>query len=149
MKSLSYEKVVYARPGDVWAVISDVGNYADIAPNIDTSRIVSGEGMGMVRECSNKEGRWQEVCSQWLPGEQFAFDVQTRAADYPYPFTYLNAIWSVVPIDETSTKIKMDFNVEFSSKVLGLFMFPLLKLKFSGVCRTLLDNWQRDIEQRH
>ena len=65
MKSLSIERTLNAPLDVVWKVISDVDGYARYAPNIDASRVVSGEGVGMVRECSSKEGRWQEICTHW------------------------------------------------------------------------------------
>ncbi|TQV70543.1 SRPBCC family protein [Exilibacterium tricleocarpae] len=149
MKSLSYQRVVSAPPETAWQVISRVGVYADYAPNIDKSAVLSGSGVGMVRECANKDGSWTEECTQWREGQSYAFEVQTQVPDYPYPFKYLKGVWSVIPLADGTTKIQMDFSLAFKRKAMELLVFGILKAQFSGVCRKLLDNWQREIESAH
>lgn len=146
MKTLIYERVVSAPSDVVWNVVSDVADYARYAPNIDHSKVVSGSGVGMLRECANKDGRWAEKCTEWTEGKRFAFDVQTQAKEYPYPFRKLSAVWSVSAVDAGTTSIRMEFNVVCNSKLFEFFVFPLMKRQFAGVCRTLLDNWQRKVE---
>jgi len=61
MKSITIKRTVNAPLEAVWTVVSDVAGYARYAPNLNTSKVVSGDGVGMVRECSSKEGRWQDI----------------------------------------------------------------------------------------
>jgi ribosome-associated toxin RatA of RatAB toxin-antitoxin module len=147
MHSMSFRRTL-AAPSDVaWTVISDVGNYNRVAPNIDRSRIVSGTGKGMVRECSNKDGAWMEVCTDWHHNESFSFEVQTDARDYPYPFNKLFATWSVRPVSEEECEVRMDFRFQFRSEEEERDIYPVMKKQFSEVCEQLLDNWQKEIER--
>jgi len=143
MKSLSIMRTVNAPLDSVWEVVSDVDGYARYAPNIDTSRIVSGDGVGMVRECSSKEGRWQELCTHWQDREFYQFQIQTQAKDYPFPFKWLQGKWSVEAQADDQTVIRMVFDFEFSNRIAGWFIYPLMKIKYMAICEELLDNWQQ------
>lgn len=74
----------------------------------------------MIRECSSKEGRWQEICTQWQPNSFYDFVVQTEAKDYPFPFNQLQGHWSVIKADDSLTLIQMKFDVEFKHPLTGL-----------------------------
>ncbi len=146
MKKLYIERSITASLESAWKVVSDVGNYARYAPNIDTSRILSGEGKGLVRECTSKEGEWTEVCTDWENQKSYCFQVQTQAKDYPFPFKTLNAKWEVYENANAQTVIRMDFEVEFRNVVIGWLVYPFMKKEFLLVCEELLDNWQRKIQ---
>jgi len=146
MKSLNIERTLNAPLDVVWKVVSDVDGYARYAPNIDASQVVSGEGVGMVRECSSKEGRWQEICTHWENLNYYVFQIQTQASDYPFPFKALQGKWSVEAVNEKHTVIHMKFDFDFKNKVVGLLLYPLMRKKFLKICEELLDNWQRAIQ---
>lgn len=147
MKSLSIERVVEAPLHAVWKVVSDVDGYAQYAPNIDTSKVISGNGIGMIRECSSKEGRWREACTAWQEQSFYTFHIQTEAPDYPYPFKHLTGRWSVDQVLPERTAIRMRFDVEFNNRFYGWLIFPLMKMKYMKICEQLLDNWQAAIEK--
>ena len=65
MKTLSFRRIVAADKRKAWKVISDVENYHQVASNIDDVKIISGEGEGMVRQCSHGKDSWQETCTLW------------------------------------------------------------------------------------
>ncbi len=145
MKSLSVERLINAPSTSVWEVVSDVGSYAQYAPNLATSKVVSGEGVGLVRECSSKEGRWQELCTAWEEKQFFRFQVQTQANDYPFPFKTLNGKWEVHDKGNEQATIRMEFEVEFKHAIVGWLVFPIMKIKYLQVCEELLDNWQQEV----
>ena len=145
MKTLIARRTIPAPADDVWPVLSDVGGYARYAPNIDYSKIVTGSNHGMVRECGNRDGRWTEVCSLWDPGQRYAFEVQTHAEDYPYPFRLLKGMWSVRPVSNNESQIEMIFHYEFRNRMLAVFVEPFMRHQFSRTCEELLDNWQREL----
>lgn len=145
MKTLIISRQISAPLSSVWKVVADVGNYADYAPNIDRSFIVNGVGTGMIRECQSKEGRWQEVCTQWHPNTHYAFQVQTGAPDYPFPFKRLNGKWTVNEVDQNKSEIQMQFDVEFKQPWMTIILYPWMKFRFLKVCDKLLDNWQMAI----
>jgi len=146
MKKLCVERSVNASLESVWNVVSDVGNYSRYAPNLNTSRIVSGKNKGLIRECTSKEGKWTEVCTDWQNQKSYRFQVQTQAKDYPFPLKTLNAKWEVYENATAQTVIRMEFDVEFKNVVIGWLIYPLMKKKFLLVCEQLLDNWQKEIQ---
>jgi ribosome-associated toxin RatA of RatAB toxin-antitoxin module len=145
MKNLCVERSINASLESAWKVVSDVDNYARYAPNLHTSRIVSGKGIGLIRECTSKEGNWTEICTDWKNQESYCFQVQTQAKDYPFPFKTLNAKWEVYENVNAQAVMRMEFEVEFKNVVIGWLVYPLMKKKFLLVCEQLLDNWQQEI----
>jgi len=89
MKNISISRVINASKSATWEIISDVAGYAKYAPNIDHLKILSGQGKGMIRECSNKDGHWREICTAWQLEDYYDFEINTQEKDYPYPFKML------------------------------------------------------------
>lgn len=146
-KVLSFKRSVKADKNKVWKVISDVGNYHEVAPNIDNSKILSGEGIGMVRQCSHGKDKWEEKCTLWDEGNQYAFQVNTSAPDYPYPLKFLKGTWSVETVHNGQSNIKMEFEFEYKKSIHNLLIHPFMKSQFTKVCKQLLDTWQKKVEQ--
>ncbi len=147
MENLFVSRKVSAPQSIVWEFVSDVGGYSQYAPNIDSSQIISGSEQGMIRECTNADGSWQETCTHWNPGQSYAFSVYTKAANYPYPLTDLNAVWKVIPTNDQTSTIHMDFEFQFIED------FPeseatRLKEQFQQICEVLLDNWESSIQEK-
>ncbi len=144
-KQLEFERVFHANKKDVWKLISDVGNYHLVAPNIDTVEIISGEGEGMLRKCSHQKDSWTESCSLWVEEQEYAFEVDTSDPDYPYPFKKLKGSWSLDELGQDQTRVLMRFEFEYKRSFHKLLLHPFLKWKFSKIAEELLDNWQRKI----
>lgn len=146
IKQLSFERIMKASKASAWKVISNVANYHEVAPNIDDVKIISGEGEGMIRSCSHGKDSWTETCALWEEEKEYAFEVNTTAPDYPYPFKYLKGNWKVEEIDNSQTKVIMLFEFEYSQTFQNWLLHPMLKGKFSKTAEELLNNWQRQIE---
>ena len=136
-------RLIQAPMASTWSLISDVGGYSRYAPNIDHSKILSGEGVGMVRECSNKDGDWREVCTEWIEGQHYDFEIQTHEKNYPYLLKVLKGHWSVEEQVGNATLVKMVFQYEFKNKILGYLLDPIMRRQFTKVCKALLDNWEK------
>lgn len=147
IKQLSFERALKASKENVWSVMSDVANYHKVAPNIDDVKILSGNGEGMVRSCSHGNDSWTETCTLWEENEEYSFEVNTTAPDYPYPFKYLKGNWKIEEIDNSQTKVIMTFEFEYKKKFQNWLLHPILKGKFSKTAEELLDNWQNQIEK--
>lgn len=147
-KKMSFERTVKANKRDVWKVVSDVANYDKFAPNIDTVKIISGNGEGMVRSCSHGKNSWSETCTNWVEEKTYSFTVDTSAPDYPYPFKSLKGTWEIEEIDENTTKIIMIFDFQYKRKFHNWLLHPVLKGKFSKTAEELLDNWQNILEKK-
>lgn len=148
IKRLSFERTMKATKSIVWKVISNVANYHEVAPNVDEVIIISGNGEGMIRSCSHGKDSWTETCSLWQEEKEYAFQVNTAASDYPYPFKFLKGNWKVEEIDNSQTKVIMLFEYEYSKKFHNWLLHPILKGKFSKTAEKLLDNWQNQIEKK-
>lgn len=146
IKRLLFERIINAAKKETWQAISDVRNYHQVAPNIDQVRIISGSGEGMVRQCSHKAESWTEVATLWKEGEEYAFEVNTAAEDYPYPLSYLKGNWKVKAISDAKTKITMSFDFRYNQKIFNVILHPFMKKRFSKISDELLDNWQRKLE---
>lgn len=147
VKRFHFEREVNASSMETWSVISDVGNYHSVAPNIDGVEIMSGNGVGMERSCSSGKKSWTEVCTLWKEGEEFAFKVNTEAPDYPFPFEYLTGSWVVEPMDAGKSRILLNFDFRYRRKIQNVLVHPLVKGKFRKTGEELLDNWQAIIEK--
>lgn len=148
-KAFRFIRSVNSERATVWKVISDLNNYHNIAPNIDETRVVSGEGEGMVRTCSHGGNSWSETCTVWEPGQKYSFLIDTAAPDYPYPLKFLQGTWGAHPSGNGKTNIEMLFEFEYKHPLQALLIHPFMGSWFSGVCEELLDNWEKEIEQNY
>ncbi len=84
----------------------------------------------------------------WVEEKSYSFEVDTSAADYPYPFKCLKGTWEVQGLDSGTTKIKMFFDFQYKRNYQNWLLHPFIKSKFSKTAEALLDNWQKTIEKR-
>ena len=131
-----------ATPARVWQVMSDQEGYADVADNIGRVEIVEGRGKGMIRQCRDNDGKsWRETCTLWDEGRAFAFRVHTEAADYPYPIAELSGTWSLAPIEQGRTEIRMDFEIRAKPGIVNRLLFQMMAVPFAKICDRLLQRW--------
>ena len=147
LKEVNFERIVKAPKNKVWEVISAVGDYHQVVPNLDQSNILSGTGEGMVRSCAIGKDSWTETCTWWKEGHSYAFEVDTQAPDYPFPLKFLKGFWEVESINEQESQIKLSFELIYKKPIYQLLIHPFMKVRFSKGCEQLLDNWQKMIEE--
>lgn len=147
-KQWRFERIVKADKIRTWKLISDVGNYALFAPNIDEVKIISGDGLGMVRTCSHGKDTWAETCTLWTDEKEYAYVVHTTEPDYPYPFKFLNGFWAVEEIDKNTSKIVLRFEFQYNKEIQNILLHPLFRTKFFKIAEELLDNWQSELERK-
>lgn len=145
MPQFTIERLVEAPKEMVWRMVSDVVEYAEIAPNLSKAVIEEGNGLGMRRRCwDTRGGTWAEQCVLWQEGHQYAMEVDT--SDYPYPLTKMRGTWAVEEQSQ-GTLIKMQFDYEWKYGRLGALLFYPLQRGFGPICEKLLDNWEEKIRQ--
>ncbi len=144
------ERTVKASPEEIWPVISDVGNYHKVTTEgIDQVKIISGSGLGMVRECSAPSGAsWEEKCTEWIPNERFSFEVNTKREDYPFPLKTLTGSWIIEEVSEVESKIVLDFAYRFSNAFLAGYFLKAGTKQALEDSNYLLDNWQKMVEKK-
>lgn len=144
-KLMTFRRKVKADKSSVWQIISDVGNYHKVAPNIDSVQILSGKKTGMVRACSHGKDSWKEKCTLWDDEKEYSFEVDTKADDYPYPFKSLSGNWQVAELNNNKTEIIMNFEFEYKRNIQKLLLHPIMRRQFNKICKELLDNWENKL----
>lgn len=74
----SVKRLVRAPASTVWNVMTDHPGYADVASNISKVEVLTGDGLGMQRQCYGPKGEnWTETCDLFEPGKSFGFKIHT------------------------------------------------------------------------
>ena len=145
MGVLRMTRVVHAPSSAAWKVVADVEHYADYAPNLGSTHVTSGSGLGMTRTCSNLGGQsWSEECIDWHEGRRYSFRVDTSV--YPYPMKTMVGTWELEDDQVVGTLIIMTFEYEMKYGLLGRIGGFVLRPWFRNIGNELLDNWQSAIE---
>ena len=146
-KVLLQKTVVHADRESCWQVIADLENYHKLAPNIDAVRILSGSGKGMVRSCSHGENSWSETCTLWEKGTAYAFEIDTNAPNYPYPFKKLSGHWQLTAISPSQTELSLTFKVQYAIRIYNLLLHPFAMYKYTRIVEELLSNWKKQVAE--
>lgn len=146
--TFSLERVVNATADRAWNVVSDVAHYAEVAKTLRSSDISSGEGLGMVRKCEDKNGVcWAEKCVRWEPGQAYAFEVDTSGPNYPLPLKAMRGDFEVDPLGNARSVIRIRFT--FTPRrglVTELLVALLFAMRGGALIGEILDRWARLIE---
>ncbi len=147
LKRLRFERLVNTNKLSAWKVITDFANFDKYAPNIDHVKIIFGEGLGMVRTCSNGTESWGEICTMWEEENAYSFEIDTSATFYPYPFKFLKSTWELDELVKNDlTKIIMFFDFKYKHKYQEWLFHPFYKFRYSKIFEELLDNWKNHLE---
>lgn len=119
--TLQVERTITAPPDRVWGAVSDAGDYARFAPGIATTRIVAGQGEGMVRLCRDDQGgEWAETCTLWDEGHRYRMDVDVDS--YPAYYRMLLAefaqTWTLAPA-AAGTHVRLAFDGRVKLGIIG------------------------------
>ena len=142
------KREVDAPVAKVWSVMTDHPGYADVANNLSKVEVLSGEGLGMVRQCYGPKGEsWRETCDLYEEGKLFGFNVHTEADGYPYPMSDLRGRWSV---DKKGSGAAFTIDIEAKPKgnlIARMLFVVAAKRQFKGVLVDLADAWARKMER--
>jgi uncharacterized protein YndB with AHSA1/START domain len=143
--ALRFERVLPVPAGQVWEAVSDAGGYARYAPGIAETRVVSGQGQGMVRVCTDdRGGRWAERCTLWDEGTSYRMtvDVETYPAYYRVLLHEFAQTWTVEPTPG-GTRLTLTFEGAVKLGILGR-----IAIRWLGASRRLeaiLERYERDL----
>ena len=141
------ERIMEAPVDIVWAVVSDAGKYHVVADTLARSDIVSGDGLGMVRNCVDSRGReWNETCSSWTPGEAFTMrvEVATYPASFRAIFRSVQGTWIVTP-EEDGTRVTVRF--EGDTKLGPLGRAAVAAMGRDSVLGGILDGYEHLVQE--
>jgi hypothetical protein len=143
--TLRFERVLPVPPGQVWEAVSDAGGYARYAPGIAETRVVSGQGQGMVRVCTDDRGdRWAERCTLWDEGTSYRMtvDVETYPAYYRLLLHEFAQTWTVEPTP-SGTRLILAFEGAVKLGILG--RIAIRSLGASRRLEAILEHYERDL----
>lgn len=132
-----------------WSVVADVASYAQFAGTLHKSEIVSGEGLGLVRRCEDKNGVcWLETCTRWEPGKAYAFEVDTTGPGYPLPLSTMRGDFEVDRVSDARSTIRIRFTFSAKGRVWTELLLALI-FAASGdrLVGAILRRWVERIEQ--
>jgi len=135
---------ISASQEEAWKVISDVGNYHKYATGLTGVTIISGQGEGMVRSCSDELGSWEETCTAWNEGSSYSFNVDVGSG-FPYPLRKMNGTWSVKQIDENYSELLIEFEYQFQYRWMSWMFTNATHEAFKKGDKVLIDNWEKEI----
>ena len=98
--TLTAERIYDLAPELLWPIIADLDGYADHVDGLSATTVVSGDGLGAVRQCTTtKNDSWTERVSDWQPGRTYTLTVDTST--YPVPlrqlFRTFQGTWTLHP----------------------------------------------------
>lgn len=131
----------------VWSVISDIENYHKYTTGLTGVTIISGEGEGMIRACSDPDNTWTETCTKWEEGSSYAFSVNTESG-FPFPFDVFNGTWLLEGRNENKTTITIRFEYQFTYRWMNWMFSSDTHLAIEEGNEILLDNWEKEIRIR-
>ena len=139
-----------AAPVDVaWSVMTDHVAYAEYAKNLAGVEILEGDGLGMIRKCTDVDGgSWTEEATIWEPMHRFGFEIDTDAKDYPYPLESLYATWSVEPAGSTGVLVSIQFSATPMRGLKGKLFGLMGQYVFPKVLDDILCKWKAEMESR-
>ncbi len=109
----------YAVPAQrLFDVVTDLDIYADVAPNLNKIDVMSGEGVGLVRRCTNPDGEtWTETYTHWSPPEGFtvAVDVATYPPSLAAMIEALEMSVSVEEVAEDESTVSIAIDTELTA----------------------------------
>ncbi len=94
----------YPQPADeLWPVVADLDGYARHVTGLESTPLISGDGLGAIRECNTTTSQnWSERVSVWEPRRRYEIEVDT--ATYPTPlrqlFRRFTGIWEIEPVGD-------------------------------------------------
>lgn len=149
MANITLHRRVDAPADIVWDVITDHELYADVAPNLSSVDVLSGDRVGMVRRCVDTNGNeWTETCTRWEEGRGFAVSVDVpESAFHRRLFSRFEGEWR---LDEHAEGVDIVMRFDFDPRFgpLGILISKFFAYKAPGLVATIFDRWEDEIEAR-
>lgn len=144
------ERTVNASADRAWSVVAEVARFAEVARTLHRSEIVSGSGVGMVRECEDTNGVcWLETCTRWEPGRAYAFEVDTSAPRYPLPLKTMRGDFEIDSVAFGQSKLRVRFTLAAKGGwPTEMFLALVFAVRGGALVGDILARWARRIESR-
>lgn len=132
MKKIHKSALVSYQPAQMYALVDDIGAYADFLPWCSQSTVLKRDAHSVEASLEIKYSKLQK---------SFA----TRNVNTPHqviemqlidgPFKHLHGKWLFTPLGQDGTKVELQLEFEFASKMMDLTVGPV----FSHIANSLVD----------
>lgn len=134
MSSINKMKIVPFTQQQMFDLVNDVKRYQEFVPWCVSSRVLS-EDEDEIRATLEFSGKGFSKSFTTLNRLQPHKMVEIRLIDGP--FRHLEGFWQFDPVSEEKSKVSLDLEFEFSSRLLGMMFGPL----FNQVAINLVDSF--------
>lgn len=121
---------------EMFRLVADIAAYGSFLPWCPAARILSAEGDIVVASIDiayKGLNRSFTTRNRLVPGER----MEMRLVDGP--FSRLEGAWVFQALGETSSKISLDLEFEFSNRLVGFAMGPV----FGSIANSLVDSFRQ------
>lgn len=121
---LAADVVVQASAKRVWDVLADFSAVDTWAPQVTKSYALGTKdrGEGAARHCDIKGfGSVSEVVNEWIEGRGFVYSVTPLG-----PLGVAHSRWTVLEIDDSSSRVRVEFGYDVRFGVLGSLLHKLV-----------------------
>ena len=147
IRTIEISRELKVSDADLWKVVSDVLSYYKYNPTVDDISPLNSTkpSEGLVRQCKNSDGTWQETITSWQPGNSYTFKTNTQHPDYPYPLDKMDGtvIIKRTPTDN-KTIVTMKFDYQFKNSAYDFMGDNILRKRMSKALNETIDNWERE-----
>lgn len=140
MASVTVHQTVDAPIENVWASWDDFGEIYKFNPNLKHSRLIENSqssGKGAKRQCDMRDGKnWiREELVEYVPHQSMTIDIYEGTM----PLKQAIATLRFKPLSSHQTQVSMTMEFEPKMCLHGKLMLPMMKPKFAGMLRGLLE----------
>jgi len=143
MKTVHKSVLIWYSPEEMYALVTDVGQYPQFLPWCDHSKVVDQDGSGMTAEVGiSFSGVRQTFTTRNLHTEPSRVDMQLVKG----PFSKLDGQWNFLPLGDGSQracKVELLLNYGFDNAVLGKLVGPV----FDKIAANLVDAFVKRAQQ--
>ena len=115
-------------------IVNDVRAYPEFLPWCGDVKIASQSDQAMDASILMKKGKlnhWFSTSNKMIVGQK----IEMALVDGP--FKSLDGVWEFIAFDETSSKVKLDLNFEFSSGITAVLLAPI----FTQIANSMVDSF--------
>jgi len=115
-------------------IVNDVAAYPQFLPWCGDARITSETDQAMQASVLMKKGRlnhWFSTANSMIPAKK----IEMTLIDGP--FKSLDGVWEFTAFDETTSKVTLILNFEFSSGITALLLSPI----FTQIANSMVDSF--------
>ena len=115
-------------------IVNDVAAYPEFLPWCGDTKIMSETEQAMQASVLMKKGKlnhWFTTSNNMIPAEKI------EIALIDGPFKSLDGVWEFTAFDETTSKVTLVLNFEFSNGITAFFLSPI----FTQIANSMVDSF--------